>query len=321
MEHHTNKIGLVGYANTGKDTLAKIFEQHGYTHKAFALPLLEYVCDINPIIGYENNALVYFCDAIRKYGYDVAKRLYPEIRRVMVSIGQSSRKHIDDNLWIDKILPITPRDTTEKIIISDVRYPEEETRIRQCHGIIIGVVRKGIEPPNNEEKTHIPSLIRTADIVIGNNGTIEDLNTIVATLISIQDTQPNTQTVIQRLTKHIQRIKTRSGSISLITQQHYVIINTEDSYPLYLIDSEDIWSGLDWETYKCLHIHNADITTIQDYETLLVLWQLVDVFFFDCKFDITLLRQWLLQQKDERKLKTQTIHFFDDKTQIFRVIC
>ena len=45
-------IGLTGYAQSGKDTLANILvENYGYTRVAFADKIREFLYEVNPMVG------------------------------------------------------------------------------------------------------------------------------------------------------------------------------------------------------------------------------------------------------------------------------
>jgi len=176
-------IGITGNANSGKDSIALVFKEHGYTHRAFAWPIRDFVSEVNPIVGYRGSVPLHFNAVIGEHGYDVAKVMYPEIRRVMVSIGQNAKKHFYNDIWMDKTLPLSSKTSTEFVVVSDVRYLDEEERIRAVGGIIIAVLRPGVGPANDHEKMYIPLITERADVHVVNSGSLDTLKFDVNTLV------------------------------------------------------------------------------------------------------------------------------------------
>jgi hypothetical protein len=141
-------IGLVGFAGSGKGTVADILvEKHGYTKLSFADSVKD-AC--SAIFGWERALLEGDTNESREFrekidsfwsarlGYDLTPRL------AMQKMGtESGREVFGKNLWIvsveNKILQ------HEKVILADTRFPNEIEFIRKLYGHVIRVVR-GPEP-------------------------------------------------------------------------------------------------------------------------------------------------------------------------------
>jgi hypothetical protein len=126
-------IGLSGYGRSGKDEAAKgLTEQHGFTRLAFADVLREFLYRLNPVVKptYLRAFPPLVLDArvqavIDRYGWDGYKETPygPEIRELLQRLGtEGGRELISDTIWIDATL----KDAPEKVVITDVRFPNEE---------------------------------------------------------------------------------------------------------------------------------------------------------------------------------------------------
>ena len=120
-------IGLTGYAQSGKDSVANILvSNYGYTRVAFADPIRELLYQMNPAVkdgGYRVQSTV---DA---YGWDVAKTAFPEVRNMLQNLGVGARKTFGDMFWVQQALrQVSPEGN---FVITDVRYPNEAKAIRE----------------------------------------------------------------------------------------------------------------------------------------------------------------------------------------------
>lgn len=168
-------IGLSGYAQSGKDTVAKILiEEYGYERLAFADNVRNVLLDINPFLyGEPLNILV------AAEGWEGAKK-NPLVRRMLQALGESVRKHVDQEAWVMAVL--RQMDPTKKYVIPDVRFTNEATTIKLCDGQIWRVSRSGHGPVNN----HISEVDMdsyTPDHYIQNDGSLEDLAALVRALL------------------------------------------------------------------------------------------------------------------------------------------
>lgn len=154
-------IGLSGYARAGKDETAKILvEDFGFTRVAFADKLRDMLYALNPIVsyGWQTKAKdyplepVYVQNIIDRFGWDGYKgTLYGnEIRRLLQRLGtEAGRKTLWDSIWIDAAFAGLDKD--DKIVVSDVRFPNEATAIEQRGGALWRIHRAGVNALNMHE--------------------------------------------------------------------------------------------------------------------------------------------------------------------------
>jgi hypothetical protein len=169
-----NLIGLSGYARSGKDTVAGILgEYYGYTRVSFADQLRAFLYDHNNIIlNYGTGGFpVRLRDEVDRIGWDRAKVLYPEVRKVQQDVGNGAREFFGEDVWVNRVFGNLP---DGRVAVSDVRYPNEAQAIKDIGGIVLRVERPGIEPANN----HISDTALNDwafDGRIANDGSVEDL--------------------------------------------------------------------------------------------------------------------------------------------------
>jgi hypothetical protein len=170
-------IGLTGYAQSGKDSVANILvSNYGYTRVAFADPIRELLYQMNPAVkdgGYRVQSTV---DA---YGWDVAKTAFPEVRNMLQNLGVGARKTFGDMFWVQQALrQVSPEGN---FVITDVRYPNEAKAIREYdNSQIWRIKRSGVDPVNTHASETAMDGERVDQIFV-NNGTLEDLQVLIST--------------------------------------------------------------------------------------------------------------------------------------------
>src|SRR5581483_2011292 len=94
-------LGLMGYAQAGKDTVAKLLvEEFGFTRIAFADALREALYALNPLIPFEGDhvRLRWLIDAS---GWEEAKVRHPEVRELLQRLGtESGRNVLGADVWV-----------------------------------------------------------------------------------------------------------------------------------------------------------------------------------------------------------------------------
>jgi hypothetical protein len=162
-------IGLSGYAQSGKDTVAELLcLNYGYTRLSFAQPMRDAIYTLNPMVEGGNRV----ADLVDEYGWDVAKA-NPEVRRLLQVFGtEVGRKQFGDNFWVqqafDKI------DTT-KIVFSDVRFPNEAQEIQQYGGQVWRINRHNHTPVNGHKSEHAMDNFMFKHVLY-NDGTLDELS-------------------------------------------------------------------------------------------------------------------------------------------------
>lgn len=154
-------VGLIGKKRVGKDTFAAVLvEEFGFARVAFADPLKEMALTIDPVIGwYANNGSAVHMrldTAVALRGWEEAKDVYPEARRFLQRLGDGVRQ-FDPEFWVragmrkaralrrggsDAAVVFGPG---QPVVITDVRYPNEADAIRDAGGVLVRIVRPGVD--------------------------------------------------------------------------------------------------------------------------------------------------------------------------------
>lgn len=172
-------IGLTGYAQSGKDEVAKILvEKYGFERRAFADNIRHMLYELNPMVNGEPLQI-----RIDVEGWDKAKQ-HPEVRRLLQVLGVSARNHLGEEVWINAFL--YSLDMEKNYVISDVRFENEAIAIKHCSyqgvvkipGEIWRIERPGVGPVNNHVSEKGVENI-SADRTLLNSGTLEDLEVLV----------------------------------------------------------------------------------------------------------------------------------------------
>lgn len=169
-------IGLTGYAQSGKDTVAKILvESYGFTRIAFADKIREFLYEVNPMVGCSPSG--YLKELVNLKGWDVSKQ-EPQVRRLLQDTGVGARKLFGENFWVTQAL----KDISfgSNYVISDVRFENEADQIKFTGGQIWRIQRIGVEAVNNHvSETQMDNY--PVDQRFMNNGTLEDLELLIKT--------------------------------------------------------------------------------------------------------------------------------------------
>jgi hypothetical protein len=143
-------IGVCGFIGSGKDTIADyLVNFHGYRRESFANSLKDAV---SVVFGWDRTMLEGRTKQAREWREQVdpwwAERLnMPELtpRWILQRWGtEVCRKGFHDDMWIAS-LENKLRNSTDDIVISDCRFPNEIKSIKDAGGIVIRV-KRGPEP-------------------------------------------------------------------------------------------------------------------------------------------------------------------------------
>lgn len=176
-------IGLSGYAQTGKDTVADfLVRDHGFTRVAFADKLKAVAYDLNPFICGGPGGMRRLQAEVNDFGWDAAKQR-PEIRRILQALGGGIRDHVHDQTWINAAIGsgATPG---QRVVVTDVRYPNEAAAIRFRHGQIVRISRFGVEPVNGHISETAMDDERLWDAHILNDSSLEHLQATVERFVA-----------------------------------------------------------------------------------------------------------------------------------------
>lgn len=163
-------IGLSGYAQSGKDTVAELLcLNYKYQRRAFADPMRHALLTINPKL----DSITRVSDVVDDYGWEVAKK-NPEVRRLLQVLGTDvGRKMFGDNVWVKMLM--NELNYEDKIVISDVRFPNEAEAIKKLGGSVWRINRHNHSAANGHASEHAMDNYMF-NHVIYNDGTVDDLS-------------------------------------------------------------------------------------------------------------------------------------------------
>jgi len=208
-------IGVCGFIGSGKDTIADYLTNfHGFRRESFANSLKDAVAQV---FGWDRTMLEGRTKQAREWREQVdpwwSERLkMPNLTpRLMLQLWGTEvcRKAFHDDIWIAS-LENKLRNSTDDIVISDCRFPNEIKSIKAAGGIIVWVRRGELpewyEDAVNSNRGETGNFVwatsrsrlekigihasETAwvgtnfDAVLSNDGTIDDLMTKVKDLVS-----------------------------------------------------------------------------------------------------------------------------------------
>lgn len=161
-------IGLSGYAQSGKDTMAELLcFNYEYERRAFADPMRHALAILNPKL----DSITRVADLVDDYGWEIAKK-NPEVRRLLQVLGTDvGRRLMGDDVWVKMAM----RDLRQgdRIVISDVRFPNEADAIKKLGGKIVRINRLNTQAVNPHPSEHAMDNYEF-DKVINNNSTLSD---------------------------------------------------------------------------------------------------------------------------------------------------
>lgn len=201
-------IGLVGFKGSGKDTVANMLCHHkSYVKDSFAAPLKDAVSNIfswdrQLVEGatvesrdWRERPDEYWSSA---FGYDVLPR------EVLQKFGTESMRDVfHDDIWVKSLMRRIQTSRQPRFVISDARFQNEITAIRELGGILIRI-RRGPDPSwmliaqqaNRGHKDALDAMKHYGihrsewdwigcefDYVIDNNGTLEDLERSILPIV------------------------------------------------------------------------------------------------------------------------------------------
>jgi hypothetical protein len=172
-------IGVTGLRRSGKDTIGACLANEGYNIVKFAGALKEMLRTYLSYVGvyevmiedliegqYKEVPLKQFCDKTTRYA--------------MQTLGTEwGRDLIGNDIWVRAAMARAAQ--FDRVVISDVRFPNEVEAIRKAGGRIIHVMRPGIDVQAHASELLVASLYY--DFLVLNDGTIDELNQKVLQLI------------------------------------------------------------------------------------------------------------------------------------------
>jgi hypothetical protein len=175
LEPRITCIGFAGWARSGKDTAAAyLVENYGYTRMSFAAPMKEALYRLNPRITINNVLGTPIRTGVDIYGWDDLKEHGPEVRELLQRFGtEVGREMFGENFWVEYALQNVSDGS--KVVVSDVRYPNEADAIKALGGSVWRINRLGVFAANDHASEHALDNY-DFDGVIDNSSSISELN-------------------------------------------------------------------------------------------------------------------------------------------------
>lgn len=185
-------IGLIGKKRSGKDTFGSgLVELHDFQRVAFADPLREALLAQDPMVGINGSIerlrklepglapsqYVRLSRLIQVVGWEVAKDLVPEVRRLLERLGTDSIRRLDDTFWV-RIAVERIKSSEKPVVVTDVRFPNEADTIRDLGGIVLRVMRPSLGAQEGEHECETALDDYREDGTIYNNYDLRNLRTL-----------------------------------------------------------------------------------------------------------------------------------------------
>jgi hypothetical protein len=179
-------VGFVGRKGAGKDTAASALTAwRGYVRAAYADQVKELALRINPIVHPEMPDGFQRLDwIVSAYGWDVAKRTSPDVRKLLQELGTGVRDLVGDDAWLNAwdSRVIADHGGAAAVAVPDVRRlnEAEHVRVRGAYGgnLLIRIER----PDLDDSDTHVSETEQDqvdCDVTLVNNGTATELRAAV----------------------------------------------------------------------------------------------------------------------------------------------
>jgi len=173
----TNKlIGLIGYAGSGKSTVASILEnQYSVVRTRFASTLKRMLKSMLISSGVSEEESIAMIDGhLKEVPCSVLGGKTP--RYALQTLGTEwGRNIIDNDIWVNSTMSRVNNliNTGARVVLDDVRFPNEASAVKQHGGILIKVYRSASIPTAITHSSE--DLNMEADVLLVNNGSIEEL--------------------------------------------------------------------------------------------------------------------------------------------------
>jgi hypothetical protein len=172
-------IGLYSPApQSGKTSVANVLQEHGFGRVPFAAPLKRMTCEFLENLGYlegEAARMVFFDK------HETVPELGVSVRHLLQTLGTEwGRDCVHAEVWVK--CWAAQADRYERVVVDDVRFPNEAAAIKVKGGVIWQVVRQSAvhEGPHRSEGGLDGYKF---DAVIQNDGSFNDLRSKVLALL------------------------------------------------------------------------------------------------------------------------------------------
>lgn len=170
-------IGITGYKQVGKTTMAEILEHsEQFEHETFAGKLKEIVRDLYGLTEEQVNGPV-----------ELKEQVIPawgkSPREIMQLFGTEVTRSVHPDTWVRYLVNRIkwPVEIGFDFVISDVRFPNEAEAIKKLGGVIVRVYRPGYGGDGHASETSIQQI--AFDHLITNDGTLQQFSQQILNLL------------------------------------------------------------------------------------------------------------------------------------------
>lgn len=187
-------IGLGGYAEAGKDAVADFLTDEGWFKTYMSHPLERALLALNPWVritakerrvvlgnGPETEGFAWLLYAMlhREVGYEKSKKV-ENVRVLLQRLGtEVGRNMLGEDIWVDKAFEEVRTGLAAElsVTITGIRYENELRALRQLGGVAVWVARPSYGPVNAHSSDNTLGR-QDFDVILDNNGSLEDLRTV-----------------------------------------------------------------------------------------------------------------------------------------------
>ena len=167
-------VGLSGYAQVGKDTVANhLVEKYGFVKVSFADPIREALYKLDPRIRIDELNGASLASAVDHMGWEEVKRLSSDARELLQRLGtEVGREMFGADFWVNQGLLRAKEHGN--VVFADVRYRNEAEAIKKHGGQVWRISKQGHGPVNGHgSETDLDNY--DFDYQISNDLDVEDL--------------------------------------------------------------------------------------------------------------------------------------------------
>jgi hypothetical protein len=177
-------IGLSGYAQVGKDTVANyLVEHYNFTKVSFADPIREALYTLDPIIS-DLVMLpgVSLASAVDGLGWELVKQSSPQVRGLLQRMGtEVGREMFGEDFWVNRGLLRAKEH--ENVVFADTRFVNEANAINANDGQVWRITKPNHGPVNNHpSETALDNY--SFDWTIPNYTVFEELYNLIDTIMA-----------------------------------------------------------------------------------------------------------------------------------------
>lgn len=170
-------IGVMGRKQAGKDTAAAPLVRLTHSHINFADPVRDMALAIDPLVIWSlfSPGPVRLSLLVAKRGWPVAKQS-PEVRGLLQRIGtEGGRGILGEGVWVDLWKRrVAQLPDPERVIATDVRFPNEADAIRSLGGVIVRIDNPRLADDDQHASERAMAAI-TPDAAVVNDRDVCDL--------------------------------------------------------------------------------------------------------------------------------------------------